>query len=116
MDTLYDIDPTAHPELLRQAGRASTILEDVLGQSASLSRAEWFTVEDQGPTGPRTLVRLRLKDPFSGSAEMDLAPTEFGSPEHLRNRFHRFWGDLLRKDSYESLERLDRLMSETAKD
>lgn len=81
---------------------ATKRLEEILGPSASLVRAEWDRRED---ARGRTLYTLRLSD-WTGETKADFAPDELASADQMRYRLHRVWGDLLQVRSQKQLEQL----------
>ncbi len=88
--------------LLALAERASALLEEVLGASASLASAEWdCAADDRG----RAVVTLRLWD-STGEARTRFTPKELTDPNRLRVRFHRLWGDILQIRSHKQLQEL----------
>lgn len=111
-DVRNEVNPSTHRKLHADVDEANHVLEGVLGQSAQLVRGCWQYHEDPGPDGPRPAIHLVLKDPFSGQGTEVFDPWELSSLEHLRGRLFRFWGNLLRQSSHESLARLNRLVDD----
>ncbi len=82
--------------------QATALLEEVLGPSAAVVRAEWDRTEDEKG---RTIYTLRLSD-WTGAVQTKCAPDELESPRNLRYRLHRLWGDLLQLRSHQQLKNL----------
>src|SRR5258708_34756 len=80
----------------------TTFLEEVLGPSVGLVKAEW---DQQKDTRNRTVYTLKLTD-WSGSVSGSFAPEELQSPTRRRVLLYRLWGDLLQDRSHKQFDRL----------
>jgi hypothetical protein len=103
MSTTYTQRLHDRPELLNAAQQASTVLDDVLGESAERVDATWDAITDQKG---RELVVLTVQDPFAGAVSTEFSPDEFQSRRHLDRRLYRFWGDVLQTRSHVQLDQL----------
>jgi hypothetical protein len=85
--------------LLQQATKR---LEEILGPSAGLVRAEWDRTED---ARGRPLYTLRIAD-WAGSVSATFTPAELRDSEQMHYCLVRLWGDLLQVRSHKQLEEL----------
>ena len=83
--------------------QATARLDEVLGQSASLVRKEWDRREDEKG---RPLFTLQISD-WTGSAAASFSPHELKSPDHLRVRLYRLWGELLQGRVDKALQKVN---------
>jgi hypothetical protein len=104
----YSQDLERSGELYALAKQGTAHLEEVLGRSASVVRAEWDRVED---ARGRTAVELRLWD-GGESATARFAPDEMANPYHMRSRLYTMWGDLLQTHSDRQVKKLQELVAE----
>lgn len=77
--------------LKRLVEQATTVLDEVLGQSAPLVSADWDSADDERG---RKLVTMRLRD-FTGEETARISPRELEDPSNRHIRLSRVWGDLL---------------------
>jgi hypothetical protein len=89
-------------ELFSKAQKATASLEEVVGSSAGMTKAEWDRGEDEGG---RPLLILRLSD-WTGWVSAVFHPRELDSADQMRFRFHRLWGNLLQIRSSRQLQEL----------
>ena len=100
MSVTYSDRASQGSAILQQATRQ---LEEILGRSAGLVKAEWDRRED---ARGRVLYTLRLSDWTGGVVSADFTPDELQSSSQVRYRLHRLWGDLLQERSQKQLEQL----------
>jgi hypothetical protein len=82
---------------------ATTVLEDVLGTSATYVKGEWDSREDERG---RVLITLKIND-FTDEALASFAPDEFASMLHVRIRMHQLWGQLLQQRNHRQLQEIE---------
>lgn len=83
--------------------KATALLEEVLGSSAGVVKGEWDRRED---AKGHALFSLRISDPWTEPKSADFDPFELKSPDHMRVRLHRLWGDALQARSDRYLKQL----------
>jgi hypothetical protein len=96
------IDPEIgrRPDLKSAVDRATELLAEEMGASASTAKAEWSLTQD---TRSRELIELRVSD-WTGTVGYRFAPDELTNRNHMQYRLHRLWGDLLMVRSHVQMD------------
>ncbi len=102
MNVTYTEDVKQSSEGYSLLQQATTCLEEVIGLSADLVKAEWDCIKD---VRQRTLYTLRLSD-WSGEVSASYTQDQLQSLPKLRYGLIRLWGDLLQVRSHKQLQRL----------
>jgi hypothetical protein len=93
---------TQRPDLAQAIRDSSQLLEQVIGPTAALVKADWTLIkDDQG----RPLIDLRISD-WTGSVGYRFSPDQLDSPSLMQIRLHRLWGDLLMVQSHVRLDHM----------
>jgi hypothetical protein len=88
------------PNLRKLVETATTLLDEVLGNSRGLVSVDWDLGEDgEG----RPVLTLKLSD-FTGAVTGTFAPDELAKTQHMKTRLFRLWGDLLQIRNAKQLE------------
>jgi hypothetical protein len=94
---------TQRPDLAPVIRRVSHLLEDVIGPTAGMVKADWSSTEDDRG---RLLIDLRISD-WTGYVGYRFAPDELENLSHMKIRLHRLWGDLLAVQSHVRLDHMN---------
>ncbi len=96
------VDPAikGRADLETAIDRATDLLAEEMGRSASTAKAEWTLTRD---TRSRELLELRVSD-WTGSVGYRFAPDELADRDHMQYRLHRLWGDLLMVRSHVQMD------------
>jgi hypothetical protein len=96
------IDPkiTEDLDLRTKVEHATELLVEQLGPASRDVRVAW---EKGADVRGRDVLRLTLSD-WNGSVGYPFVRNELGNDEHLRQRFHRLWGDFLQVRSHTQLD------------
>jgi len=100
MDVNISKEVLAQPDLASAIEDASRLLGDELGSSASKVKADWSLSQD---LKGRRVVDLKISD-WTGVVGYRFSPDELSNQEHMRQRLHRLWGDLLMVRSHAQLD------------
>lgn len=100
MNPTIDQNITDDPTLRAKVEHATELLHEQLGLSSRTARVSWEkTDDDRG----RTVLRLTLSD-WTGAVGYPFSLSELDNDDHLRQRFHRLWGDFLQVKSHTQLD------------
>ncbi len=93
---------TRDKHVLQRIMIVSTLLDEVLGTSRTQVLADW----SQGEDGQGTpVIILKLSD-LTGSVTASFTQEELMQTQHVKTRFFKLWGNLLRFRVEEQLEHL----------
>lgn len=102
MNTIYSESVQQQHDEYELLQDANNLLEEILGGSATHATAEWDLQKDENG---RAVYWLTLKD-FSVEVSGPFAPDELRSPNQMRFRLYRLWGDLLHEENRPRIERM----------
>ncbi len=88
----------AYPLLQKTTAR----LEEVLGRSVNLVKAEW---DREADSKGQAVYTLRLSE-WAGTVSASFTPDELQSNNHLLIRLYRLWGELLKIRSHKQLQEM----------